>query len=82
MKAGDMTDGIFLVHIVDALQETIDFTRDQSLEAFLNSTLLVRAVTSSFEIAGEATKNLTKEFRDVCRGACNPLNLPRAKSDS
>ena len=65
MKAGDMTDGIFLIHIVDALQETIDFTRDQSLEAFLNSTLLVRAVTSSFEIAGEATKNLTKEVRDA-----------------
>ena len=63
MKAGDMTDGIFLIHIVDALQETIDFTRDQSLEAFLGSTLLIRAVTSSFEIAGEATKNLTKGFR-------------------
>ena len=41
MKAGDMTDGIFLIHIVDALQETIDFTRDQSLEAFLGSTLLI-----------------------------------------
>ncbi len=64
MKTGDMTDGIFLMHIVDALQETIDFTRDQSLETFLDSTLLIRAVTSSFEIAGEATKNLTKEFRD------------------
>ena len=65
MKAGDMTDGIFLIHIVDALQETIDFTRDQSLEAFMGSTLLIRAVTSSFEIAGEATKNLTKGFRDA-----------------
>ena len=65
MKAGDMTDGIFLIHIVDALQETIDFTSGHDLEAFLGSTLLVRAVTSSFEIAGEATKNLTKEFRDA-----------------
>jgi hypothetical protein len=27
MKASDMTDGIFLIHIVDALQETIDFYR-------------------------------------------------------
>ena len=26
MKAGDMTDGIFLIHIVDALQETVTFT--------------------------------------------------------
>ena len=63
MKAGDMTDGIFLIHIVDALQETIDFTAGLELEKFLGSVLLIRAVTSSFEIAGEATKNLTKEFR-------------------
>jgi len=26
MKMGDMTDGIFLMHIVDALKETIEFT--------------------------------------------------------
>ena len=65
MKAGDMTDGIFLIHIVDALQETIDFTCGQSLESFIGSTLLIRAVTSSFEIAGEATKNLSREFRDA-----------------
>ena len=65
MKVGDMTDGIFLIHIVDALQETIDFTCGQSLESFLGSTLLIRAVTSSFEIAGEATKNLSREFRDA-----------------
>jgi len=63
MKAGDMTDGIFLIHIVDALQETIDFTAGLELEKFLDSTLVIRAVTSSFEIAGEATKNLTMEFR-------------------
>ena len=34
MKAGDMTDGIFLIHIADALQETIDFTSGQRLESF------------------------------------------------
>ena len=60
-----MTDGIFLIHIVDALQETITFTEDVRCEEFLQSKLLIRAVTSSFEIAGEATKNLTKEFRDA-----------------
>ena len=26
MKSSDMTDGIFLMHIVDALRETIEFT--------------------------------------------------------
>ena len=65
MKIGDMTDGIFLMHIVDALRETMDFTAGIDMEKFLDTRLLIRAVTSSFEIAGEATKNLTKEFRDA-----------------
>ena len=65
MKAGSMTDGIFLMHIVEALRETMEFTAGIDLEKFLDTKLLVRAVTSSFEIAGEATKNLTKEFRDA-----------------
>ena len=65
MKAGDMTDGIFLMHIVDALRETMEFTAGIDMDKFLDTRLLIRAVTSSFEIAGEATKNLTKEFRDA-----------------
>ena len=64
MKSGDMTDGIFLMHIVDALKETMEFTDGVEMSEFLDSKMLVRAVTSSFEIAGEATKNLTMEFRD------------------
>ena len=35
MKAGDMTDGIFLIHIVDALQETITFTEGVECDVFL-----------------------------------------------
>ena len=65
MTRDQMTDGIFLMHIVDALRETMAFTNGKTQEEFLGSTLLVRAVTASFEIAGEATKNLTKEFRDA-----------------
>ena len=65
MKAGDMTDGIFLMHIVNALRETIEFTAGVDMETFLDTRLLIRAVTSSFEIAGEATKNLTRDFRDA-----------------
>ena len=65
MRFGDMTDGIFLMHIVDALRETMEFTAGIDMEKFLDTRLLIRAVTSSFEIAGEATKNLTKEFRDA-----------------
>ena len=47
MKAGDMTDGIFLIHIVDALQETVTFTEGVECDAFLESKLLIRAVTST-----------------------------------
>ena len=65
MKMGDTTDGIFLLHIVDALKETIAFTDGVDMTAFLDSKLLVRAVMASFEIAGEATKNLTMEFRSA-----------------
>ena len=65
MKRGEMTDGIFLMHIVDALKETMTFTQGKTSSEFLDSALLVRAVTASFEIAGEATKNLTMEFRDA-----------------
>ena len=64
MKRGDMTDGIFLLHIADALQDAIDFTAGiESIETFIDDRKTVRAVMASFEIAGEATKNLTQEFR-------------------
>ena len=48
MKMGDATDGIFLLHIVDALKETIAFTDGVDMTAFLDSKLLVRAVMASF----------------------------------
>ena len=51
MKSGDMTDGIFLIHIVDALQETIDFTAGLDLEMFLGATL-----SSTWKIIGQFEK--------------------------
>ena len=62
MKLGNMTDGIFLMHIVDALKETIEFTSGVEMVEFLDSKLLVRAVTSSFEIAGEAKRTSQWSF--------------------
>ena len=78
MKLGDMTDGIFLMHIVDALKETIEFTDGVGMSEFLDSRLLVRAVTSSFEIAGEATPTVVKRppltLRLVLR-ASQPISM-------
>jgi len=65
MRQGNMTDGIFLMHIVDALRETMAFTDGITVGQFLDSKMAVRAVTASFEIAGEATKNLTDDLRNA-----------------
>ena len=65
MSKTDRTDGVYLLHIVEALQDVSDFLEGKDYEEFIDSKLLINAVVRSFEIAGEATKNLTMEFRDA-----------------
>ena len=56
---------MYLLHIVEALQDVSDFLEGKDYEEFIDSKLLINAVVRCFEIAGEATKNLTMEFRDA-----------------
>ena len=56
--------GFILLHIVESLQDVSDFLSGKEYEEFIDSKLLINAVVRSFEIAGEATKNLTQVFRD------------------
>ena len=65
MSKTDRSDGIYLLHIVESLQDVLDFLSGKDYEEFIDSKLLINAVVRSFEIAGEATKNLTSEFRDA-----------------
>ena len=65
MSKTDRTDGVYLLHIVESLQDVSDFLEGKDYEEFIDSKLLINAVVRSFEIAGEATKNLTMEFRDA-----------------
>ena len=65
MSKTDRTDGVYLLHIVESLQDVSDFLEGKDYEEFIDSKLLINAVVRSFEIAGEATKNLTLEFRDA-----------------
>ena len=65
MSRTDRTDGVYLLHIVESLQDVTDFLAGKEYEEFIDSKLLINAVVRCFEIAGEATKNLTMEFRNA-----------------
>ena len=63
MKKSSRSDGVYVMHIADSLQDILDFLSGKDYSDFVESKLLINAVVRSFEIAGEATKNLTDEFR-------------------
>ena len=63
MKKSQRSDGIYVMHIADSLQDVVDFLSGKDYSEFVESKLLINAVVRSFEIAGEATKNLSPEFR-------------------
>ncbi len=63
MSKAERSDGVYLLHIVDSLQDVLDFLDGKEYSDFVESKLLVNAVVRSFEIVGEAAKNLSEEFR-------------------
>lgn len=63
MSKTERTDGVYLLHIVESFQDVREFVADKSYGDFAESKLLVNAVIRSFEVAGEATKNLSSQFR-------------------
>lgn len=56
-----------LIEFLRHIQVEIDFLTSQSqhlnFEAFIHDEVLIRAFTRSFEVIGEAVKNLPDEFR-------------------
>ena len=63
MSKTERTDGVYLLHIVESFQDVLDFVADKDYAEFVKSKLLINAVVRSFEVAGEATKNLSPELR-------------------
>lgn len=51
-------------HMLAAIANVEEFTKDVSADDFVNSKILFFAVVKNIEIVGEATYMLTKEFRD------------------
>lgn len=56
-------NSVYLLHIRDALQQIVDYTRGVSEEQFRQSRLLQDGIVRELEIVGEASRNLSDEFR-------------------
>jgi uncharacterized protein with HEPN domain len=52
-----------LEHILESIDNAIEFTKDVSFEDFMNNKMLRFAVIKAIEIIGEASYKLTKEFK-------------------
>ncbi len=55
---------IFLMHILDEVNFLLKETKDRTFESFMNDEVLKRASARSFEIIGEAVKNLSGGYKE------------------
>lgn len=57
-------DLVYIRHIFDALEKIVDYTKELSENDFISSPKTQDAVIRQLEIIGEATKHISKNFRD------------------
>lgn len=57
-------DSVYLRHILDAVNDIDEFVKDMDKERFLSNKAIKYAVVRSIEIIGEASKHLSKKFRE------------------
>lgn len=55
---------VYLRHIIDEIEFLLKTSENLSLDEFLESEMYTRAFSRSFEIIGEAVKNLSEDFRN------------------
>ncbi|MEW6685750.1 MAG: DUF86 domain-containing protein [Candidatus Edwardsbacteria bacterium] len=56
-------DKVFMNHILDEINYIIKETRNLDYDVLMDNETLKKALIRSLEIIGEATKNLSREFR-------------------
>ena len=54
---------VFLRHVLDEISFLLEHTRALSFDDFMEDAVLKRACARSFEIMGEAVKNIPTDFR-------------------
>lgn len=57
-------DSVYLKHILDAINDIDEFVKGMDKEGFLSNKAIRYAVVRSIEIIGEASKHLSKKFRE------------------
>lgn len=57
-------NAVYLRHMLDAIGHVNDYIRDVSMDRFMSNKLLQDGVVRELEIVGEASRNLSDEFRD------------------
>jgi uncharacterized protein with HEPN domain len=62
----DKDNKIFIEHILDSINAIEEFTKNVNEDEFYANREKMDAVVRNLEILGEATKNLTDEFRLAC----------------
>jgi uncharacterized protein with HEPN domain len=56
-------DEVFIRHVLDEIDFLIDSSKDLGYEGLIKDETLKRAFVRSLEVIGEATKNISSEFR-------------------
>ena len=58
-------DLIYVDHILESIKRIENYTKNLSIHDFVENELVQDGVIRNFEIIGEATKHLSKKFRDT-----------------
>ena len=56
-------DVVYLRHVLDAIEEIETYLKAATYESFSTNHMMIDAVVRELEIVGEASSNLTEEFR-------------------
>lgn len=57
-------DSVYLIHILSSIERVEEYTDSMEKDDFLSSNLVQDGTIRQIEIIGEATKNLSKDFRE------------------
>ncbi|MEO0249410.1 MAG: DUF86 domain-containing protein [candidate division WOR-3 bacterium] len=56
-------DTVYLKHILDAINQIVDYVRPIAYEGFVRNRMLQDAVVRQLEIIGEASRNVSADFQ-------------------
>lgn len=55
---------IFIGHILSCINDILLYTEGMSIESFMSNKMVQDAVIRNFEVMGEASKNISADFRN------------------